>query len=223
MSPSAFGLTVTRILPFWAYSPRRIDSLSLSSILFSIARRSGRAAELFVGPILDEVIFRRLVELELITALGHSRLATLSISRSTILIMLSWVSLWKDHQLVHAVDELRSESTARPRTAVPASSYRSRPPSSRLAKPNSAWLVMRSAPMLLVMIMIVFLKLNVPTEAVGQSPFFHDLQQHVEHVRVRFLDFVEQHHRVRPTTDALGELAAFLVPDIAWEARRSAG
>ena len=59
------------------------------------------------------------------------------------------------------------------------------------------------------------LKSTLPAEAVGQAAFLHDLQQHVEDVRVGLLDFVEQHHRVRPAADALGELAAFLVADVA--------
>ena len=33
--------------------------------------------------------------------------------------------------------------------------------------------------------------------AVGQAAVVEHLQQHVEHVRVRLLDLVEQHHRVR--------------------------
>ena len=59
----------------------------------------------------------------------------------------------------------------------------------------------------------------MPAEAVGQPAFFHHLQQHVEHVGMGFLDFVEQHDRVRPAADFFGELATFFVADIA---RRSA-
>ncbi len=62
-------------------------------------------------------------------------------------------------------------------------------------------------------------EVDVAAEAVGQPAFFHHLQQHVEHVGVGLLDFVEQHHRVRPAADLLGELAAFFVADVA---RRSA-
>ncbi len=50
---------------------------------------------------------------------------------------------------------------------------------------------------------------------VGEPAVVHELQQDVEHVRVRLLDLVEQDHRVRPAPDRFGELSAFLVPDIA--------
>src|SRR5581483_736157 len=42
----------------------------------------------------------------------------------------------------------------------------------------------------------------------------HDLQQDVEHVRMRLFDFVEKDDRVRPPADLFGQLAAFLVADI---------
>jgi hypothetical protein len=58
-------------------------------------------------------------------------------------------------------------------------------------------------------------EVDVPAERVGQAAFLHDLQQHVEHVRVGLLDLVEQHDRVRPAADALGELAALFVADVA--------
>ncbi|KOT22176.1 hypothetical protein DM52_2199 [Burkholderia mallei] len=41
------------------------------------------------------------------------------------------------------------------------------------------------------------------------------LQQHVEHVRVRLLDLVEQDHAVRLATHGFGQIAAFLVADVA--------
>ena len=40
-------------------------------------------------------------------------------------------------------------------------------------------------------------------------------EQHVEHVRVRLLDLVEQDHGVRTAADRLGQLAALLVADVA--------
>ena len=49
---------------------------------------------------------------------------------------------------------------------------------------------------------------------VRQSPVIQQLQQRVEHVRVRLLDLVEQHHRVRPPPHRLGQLAPFVVADI---------
>ena len=48
--------------------------------------------------------------------------------------------------------------------------------------------------------------------------FFHDLQQHVVNVRMGLLDFVEQNHRVRTTTNAFGQLTTFFEAD---KARRS--
>ena len=51
--------------------------------------------------------------------------------------------------------------------------------------------------------------------AVGQAAVVHHLQQRVEHVRVGLLDLVEQHHRVGPAADRLGQLAALLVADVA--------
>ena len=41
------------------------------------------------------------------------------------------------------------------------------------------------------------------------------LQQDVEQVRVRLLDLVEQHDRIRVALDLLGELAALFVADVA--------
>ena len=49
---------------------------------------------------------------------------------------------------------------------------------------------------------------------VGQPAVVEHLQQHAEHVRVRLLDLVEQHHRVRPAAHELGELAALVVADV---------
>ena len=50
---------------------------------------------------------------------------------------------------------------------------------------------------------------------VGQPALVEHLQQHVEHVRVRLLDLVEQHHRVRPPAHRLGQLTALVVADVA--------
>ena len=55
--------------------------------------------------------------------------------------------------------------------------------------------------------------------AVGQAPVVKHLQQDVEDVGVRLLDFVEQDQRIGPPPHPLGEVAALLVADIA---RRSA-
>ena len=51
--------------------------------------------------------------------------------------------------------------------------------------------------------------------AVGEPAVVEHLQEHVEDVGVGLLDLVEQHHGVGPTPDRLGELAAFLIADVA--------
>ncbi len=58
-------------------------------------------------------------------------------------------------------------------------------------------------PMFEVMMMTVFLKSTVRPLAVGEAPVIHDLQQDVEDVRVRLLDFVEQHDGVGTAADLL--------------------
>ena len=50
---------------------------------------------------------------------------------------------------------------------------------------------------------------------VGQRAVVHDLQQDVVDVRVRLLDLVEQHHRVRVLVDGVGQQAALVEADIA--------
>ena len=50
---------------------------------------------------------------------------------------------------------------------------------------------------------------------VGQLAVIHDLQQHVEQVRMRLLDLVEQQHAMRMLVDAVGQQAALVEADIA--------
>src|SRR5918994_1919559 len=50
---------------------------------------------------------------------------------------------------------------------------------------------------------------------VREPSVLQDLEQDVEHVRVRLLDLVEQEHAVRLAPHGLGELAALVVPDVA--------
>ena len=59
------------------------------------------------------------------------------------------------------------------------------------------------------------LEVHVAAVAIGQAALFHDLEQHVEHIGMGLLDFVQQHHGVGAAADALGELAAFLVAHVA--------
>ena len=58
-------------------------------------------------------------------------------------------------------------------------------------------------------------EVDLATERIRDLALFEDLQEEVHHVRVRFLDFVEQHDRIRPAADRLGELATLLVTDVA--------
>ena len=52
-------------------------------------------------------------------------------------------------------------------------------------------------PMLVVMMMTVVPEVHHPALAVGQPAVVENLEQHVEHVRMRLLDLVEQDHAVR--------------------------
>src|ERR1700721_731804 len=59
------------------------------------------------------------------------------------------------------------------------------------------------------------LEVDCVAEAIGQLPVFKHLQQDVEDVAVRLLDFVEQNDRVRRALHPLGELSALLVAHVA--------
>ena len=50
---------------------------------------------------------------------------------------------------------------------------------------------------------------------IGQLAVIHDLQEHVEQIRMRLLDLVEQQHAMRMLVDAVGQQAALVEPDIA--------
>ena len=58
------------------------------------------------------------------------------------------------------------------------------------------------------------LEVHRPSLRVRQPPIIQYLQQHIEHIRMRLLDFVEQHHRVRPPSHRLRQLPALVEPDI---------
>ena len=49
---------------------------------------------------------------------------------------------------------------------------------------------------------------------IGQPPVVKKLQQDVQHIDMRLLHFVEQHHGVRPPADRFRQLARFVVADI---------
>ena len=61
----------------------------------------------------------------------------------------------------------------------------------------------------------MFLKSTIAALAVGEPAVLQHLQQRVEHVRVRLLDLVEQHHAERLAPHLLGQLAALVVADVA--------
>ena len=61
---------------------------------------------------------------------------------------------------------------------------------------------------------MTFLKSTVLPEAVGQLAVFKNLQQDVEDIRMRLLDFVEQHDGIRCALDAFGKLATFFVANV---------
>ena len=57
-------------------------------------------------------------------------------------------------------------------------------------------------------------EVDIAAETIGQSALFHDLEEHVEDVGVRFFDFIEQNDRVRSSADLLGQLTTFLVSNV---------
>jgi hypothetical protein len=59
--------------------------------------------------------------------------------------------------------------------------------------------------------------------AVCEAAVVQDLEEHVEDVRVRLLDLVEEHHRVGPAAHRLGQLAALLVAHIAGRSTHQPG
>ncbi len=59
------------------------------------------------------------------------------------------------------------------------------------------------------------LEIDRVPQAVGQLAVLENLEQDVEDIGVRLLDFVEQDNRIRRTLDALGQLAALLVAHVA--------
>ena len=62
-------------------------------------------------------------------------------------------------------------------------------------------------------------EIHRPAVPVRQPPVLQNLEEHVEHVRVRLLDLVEQNDSIRPTPHQLRQLTAVVVPDIpGWRA-----
>ncbi len=50
---------------------------------------------------------------------------------------------------------------------------------------------------------------------IRERSFVEDLQEQRLHVAVRFFEFVKKHDRMRPCANAVGELGAFAVADVA--------
>ena len=65
-------------------------------------------------------------------------------------------------------------------------------------------------------------EVNKPSVAVGKPSFIQHLQQHVEHVAVCFLDFVEQHDGVGASAHSLRELSSFVVAHVSWRCSHEA-
>src|SRR5579864_7948745 len=58
------------------------------------------------------------------------------------------------------------------------------------------------------------LEVNCIAQSIGQLAVFKNLQKDVEHIRMRLLDFVEQHDRVGSALHTLGELSALFVAHV---------
>ena len=58
------------------------------------------------------------------------------------------------------------------------------------------------------------LEIDRVAEPVGQLAVFKYLQQDVEHIRMRLLDFVEQDDGIRSALHAFGELPTLFVTDV---------
>ncbi len=57
-------------------------------------------------------------------------------------------------------------------------------------------------------------KIGLAPIVVGQRTVVHDLQQQIEHLRMRLLDFVQQQHTVRILGDRLGHQPALVEADV---------
>ena len=60
------------------------------------------------------------------------------------------------------------------------------------------------------------LEINGAPLGIGDAPVVEDLQQHVEHVWMGFLNFVKKDDGIWLATHGFGELAAFFVADVSW-------
>jgi len=58
------------------------------------------------------------------------------------------------------------------------------------------------------------LEINMPSERIRQTPFFHNLQKHIIHIGMGLFDLIQQKHRIRPTPYPLRQLPALFIPNI---------
>ena len=58
-------------------------------------------------------------------------------------------------------------------------------------------------------------EIRLAAVVVGQRAVIHDLQQQVEHIRMRLLDLIEQQHRMRMLVDRFGQQTALVEADVA--------
>src|SRR5262249_5744478 len=56
---------------------------------------------------------------------------------------------------------------------------------------------------------------NRSTLAVGCSAIIQNLEEHIEDVRMCFLDFIEENHGIRPTPHSFSKSTALFITDIA--------
>ena len=59
-------------------------------------------------------------------------------------------------------------------------------------------------------------EVSLATVVVGQSTVVHDLKQNIEHIGVRFFDFVEQQHAMWLFGNGLGQQAALVKANVTW-------
>ena len=58
------------------------------------------------------------------------------------------------------------------------------------------------------------LEINRASLRISQAAIVENLQQHIEHVRMRLFDFIKENYRIWPAAHCFGKLPAFLVTDI---------
>ena len=142
---------------------------------------------------------------------SRTRPASSSTWRSTIRAMSSRLSRWKI-----TVSSIRLRNSGL-KVVARTSSIRSRIPSSTIVAGDPVGADVRGHDQDRVG------EVDRAALAVGEPAVVHDLQQHVEDVRVRLLDLVEQDDRVGPAAHRLGQLAALLVADVAGRRADQAG